>query len=59
MSLPPELAELLACPRDDHGPLREQTRHGVPVLVCASCGSAYPIDGDIPVLLVDETLPPE
>jgi uncharacterized protein YbaR (Trm112 family) len=28
-------------------------------LVCTSCGLAYPVRDDIPVLLVDEARPPD
>jgi len=59
MALRPELAAVLACPNDDHGELHEQTRDGAPVLVCASCGLAFAIDGDIPVLLLDDALEAE
>ncbi len=57
MPLPADLLDLLACPSDDHAPLREQTRDGVEVLVCTFCESSYPIDDGIPVLLLDEATP--
>ncbi len=57
MPIDPELLDLLACPSDDHAPLREDTRAGVNVLVCTSCESAFPIDDGIPVLLLDEAVP--
>jgi uncharacterized protein YbaR (Trm112 family) len=52
-----ELLELLACPSDDHAPLREETREGAEVLVCTFCESSYPIADGIPVLLLDEASP--
>jgi uncharacterized protein YbaR (Trm112 family) len=51
------LLELLACPGDDHAPLREERREGRDVLVCTSCRSVFPIDDGIPVLLIDEATP--
>ena len=57
MPLDPGLLELLACPSDDHAPLREETRDGAGVLVCTHCGSSFPIEDGIPVLLLDEATP--
>jgi uncharacterized protein YbaR (Trm112 family) len=57
MPLDPVLLELLACPSDDHAPLREETRDGADVLVCTFCASTYRIDDGIPVLLLDEATP--
>ncbi|GAA4540296.1 hypothetical protein GCM10023175_12730 [Pseudonocardia xishanensis] len=51
--LDPRLLEILACPAEDHAPLRE-TADG---LVCSSCGRRYPIVDGIPVLLVSEAEP--
>jgi hypothetical protein len=53
----PSLLELLACPSDDHAPLREDVREGAPVLVCTFCASSFPISDGIPVLLLDEAVP--
>jgi uncharacterized protein len=53
MSIDPELLTLLACPSDDHAPLREDGDS----LVCTFCGSRFPIDDGIPVLLIDEATP--
>jgi uncharacterized protein YbaR (Trm112 family) len=53
----PDLLELLACPSDDHAPLREEKRGGADVLVCTHCATSYPIDNGIPVLLLDEATP--
>jgi uncharacterized protein len=57
MALDATLLDLLACPSDDHAPLREDTRAGAPVLVCTSCESSFPIEAGIPVLLLDEATP--
>jgi uncharacterized protein YbaR (Trm112 family) len=53
VNLDPQLMEIIRCP-DDRGRL-------VPVgeeLVCQTCGLAYPVRDDIPVLLVDEARKP-
>jgi uncharacterized protein len=57
MSIDTELLAMLACPSDDHAPLREETRDGADVLVCSSCASSFPIEDGIPVLLLDEATP--
>lgn len=57
MPLDATLLELLACPSDDHAPLREETREGREVLVCTFCGTSYPVEDGIPVLLLDEATP--
>lgn len=57
MPLDPQLLELLACPSDDHAPLREEIREGSDVLVCSHCASVFRIEDGIPVLLLDEATP--
>ncbi len=57
MPLRADLLELLACPSEDHAPLREETRDGKDVLVCTHCASSFPIEDEIPVLLLDEATP--
>lgn len=60
-SLEPWLREVLRCPkclselRDDTGPSNQ------PELVCVArdCSRAYPIEDQVPVLLVDEARLPE
>jgi hypothetical protein len=52
-----ELLEILACPSDDHAPLREEIRDGAAMLVCTFCLTAYPIRDGIPVLLLDDATP--
>jgi len=54
MAIDAELLEILACPSDDHAPLREETRGGAEVLVCTNCLTSYPIRDGIPVLLLDD-----
>ncbi|MEO6884841.1 MAG: Trm112 family protein [Jatrophihabitantaceae bacterium] len=54
MSLDADLLELLACPSDDHAPLREDVFDGADVLVCSHCASSFPVQDGIPVLLLDE-----
>ena len=49
----PALLEIIVCP-DCHGELALTGAE----LVCQSCGLAYPIKDDIPVLLVDEARRP-
>jgi uncharacterized protein YbaR (Trm112 family) len=57
VALDPQLLDLLACPSDDHAPLREETRDGKDVLVCSFCASVFRIEDNIPVLLLDEATP--
>ncbi|GAB3566945.1 Trm112 family protein [Amycolatopsis endophytica] len=62
VALDAQLLEILACPSDDHAPLRAGTA-GDPeadALTCTSCGREYPVRDGIPVLLLDEaTIPGE
>lgn len=56
--LDPELLEILACPACDERPavrLTEDEQY----LVCTVCRRHYPIQDDIPVMLLDEALTPE
>jgi uncharacterized protein YbaR (Trm112 family) len=55
MKLDAALLEILACP-DCKSPLRVDD--AASELVCTSCGLAYPVRDDIPVLLVDEARKP-
>jgi uncharacterized protein len=57
MPIDPQLLELLACPSDDHAPLREEVRAAGDELVCTYCASRFRIDDGIPVLLLDEATP--
>ena len=56
MSIDERLRDIIVCPAD-HGPLVESTAEGSVELVCQTCGLAYPVRDDIPVLLVDEARP--
>jgi len=61
VELDPRLLEILACPSPDHAPLRVGTEAdpAAEVLTCTSCGRSYPVVDGVPVLLLDEALPPE
>lgn len=53
MAIDPKLLDVLACPSDDHAPLREEGDS----LVCTFCASSFPIRDGIPVLLADDAIP--
>ena len=55
MPIDPALLEIIVCPAD-HGELTLAADGAE--LVCGSCGLAYPVRDDIPVLLVDEARKP-
>ncbi|HET9828378.1 MAG TPA: Trm112 family protein [Nocardioidaceae bacterium] len=55
MKLDPALLEIIVCP-DCRGALAVDEEASE--LVCTSCGLAYPVRDDIPVLLVDEARRP-
>lgn len=54
MSLAPELLEILVCPKCK-GNL--EYREAEALLVCPACKLGYPVEDDIPVMLVDEARP--
>jgi uncharacterized protein YbaR (Trm112 family) len=60
VNLDPQLLEILACPSDDHAPLRTGTPADpeADALTCTSCGRQFPVNDGIPVLLLDEASPP-
>jgi uncharacterized protein YbaR (Trm112 family) len=60
VNLDPQLLEILACPSDDHAPLRTGTPDDpdADALTCTSCGRQFPVNDGIPVLLLDEATPP-
>jgi len=49
-----QLLELLACPDTHHAPLREDGDY----LVCTECRRRFPVKDGIPVMLLEEALPP-
>ncbi|MCQ4046453.1 Trm112 family protein [Streptantibioticus rubrisoli] len=60
MPLEASLLEILACPAC-HAPLRQSAADATePELICTgeTCGLAYPVRDDIPVLLIDEARRP-
>ena len=54
MPIDRQLLELLACPDEHHAPLREVGDF----LVCTQCRRRFPVKDGIPVMLLDEALPP-
>jgi uncharacterized protein len=60
VNLDPQLLEILACPSDDHAPLRPGTPDDpdAEALTCTSCGRQFPVNDGIPVLLLDEATEP-
>lgn len=52
--LDPELLEILVCPKC-HGEL--EYRPEEPALLCHACRLRYPIEDDIPIMLIDEAHP--
>lgn len=61
VTLDPQLMEILACPTEDHAPLQAGSPSDpeADVLTCTVCGRRYPVVEGIPVLLIEEALPPE
>ncbi len=57
MAIDANLLAMLACPSEDHAPLREEIRDGADVLVCSYCASSFPITDGIPDLLMDDATP--
>ena len=55
VQLDPQLMDILACPAEDHGPLRSEG--DADILVCTVCGRRYPVEDGIPVLLLDRAIP--
>jgi uncharacterized protein YbaR (Trm112 family) len=60
VQLDPRLLEILACPSDDHAPLRPGTPKNpdADMLTCTSGGRQYRVEDGIPVLLLDEAIEP-
>jgi len=57
VQLDPQLLTILACPQC-RSPLRADEQAEELVCTSESCGLAYPVRDDIPVLLVDEARKP-
>lgn len=56
--LDPRVLEVLACPSPDHAPLSVVGDLKDPqALVCTFCGSTFPVEAGIPVLLLDQATP--
>jgi uncharacterized protein YbaR (Trm112 family) len=53
MSLNKDLLEILACPKCKEHVTLTPEEDG---LICAACGVVYPIENEIPVLLVEEAI---
>jgi uncharacterized protein YbaR (Trm112 family) len=60
VQLDPRLMDILACPSDDHAPLRAGTPADpdADVLTCTECGRGFPVVDGIPVLLLTEATAP-
>ena len=54
MSLAPDLLEILVCPKCK-GPLEH--RANPEALACNACRLLYPVEADIPIMLIDEAKP--
>ena len=54
VELDPQLMDILACPAEDHGPLRPEA--DADILTCTVCGRRYPVEDGIPVLLIDRAI---
>lgn len=56
-----ELIDILACPSCKRPVERAEAAAGDNAqewLVCTACGRRYPVRDDIPIMLLDEALPP-
>ncbi len=53
MSINKELLDILACPKCKGELILEEDESG---LVCKACQLKYPIEDDIPVMLIDEAI---
>ena len=56
VALDPQLLEILACPDTHHAPLDYDAQ--AQTLTCTECGRVFPVQDDIPVLLLDEASEP-
>jgi uncharacterized protein YbaR (Trm112 family) len=56
LGLDPLLLEILACPCEVHAALEVDADRRL--LVCSSCRRGFPVRDGIPVMLLDEAVPP-
>lgn len=56
LGLDPVLLQILACPCERHAPVRVDAPRSL--LVCTECGRGFPVREGIPVMLLDEAVPP-
>ncbi len=54
--IPPEIREILACPRC-RGTLEDAGTAAEPELLCRTCAVRYPVEQGIPVLLAERAKP--
>jgi uncharacterized protein YbaR (Trm112 family) len=54
MELVPELMNIVVCPKCQKKVTPAE--NGIERLICLSCGLAYPVDENIPVMLVDNAI---
>jgi hypothetical protein len=57
MAVSADLLAILACPSQDHAPLRAEESAAGEELVCTVCDSRFPVRDGIPVLLADDATP--
>ncbi|MBN1637135.1 MAG: Trm112 family protein [Deltaproteobacteria bacterium] len=53
MPIDKELLEVLACPKCKGKLILEEEQNG---LICNNCKLKYPIEDDIPIMLIDEAI---
>ncbi|OLR90425.1 Trm112 family protein [Actinokineospora bangkokensis] len=60
VTLDPKLLDVLACPSEDHAPLRTGTPDDpeADALTCTECGRVFRVEDGVPVLLLDEATGP-
>ena len=56
MSLAPELLQILVCPKCK-GELEHRVDPAAEALICHACRLVYPVEDDIPIMLIDEAKP--
>ena len=58
VQLDPQLMDVLACPTEDHAPLRAGTATDpeADALTCTACGRSFPVIDGIPVLLINQAI---